>query len=349
MRYSDLKEKELDLLSKIKQDIAGLPPDVNPRLLGKIERLIQLALQGKDEKGRDPSEYGDVASPLSKIDDNDVKAHYKTMAKFMLGNGLTFDEIKDIINLMKEDKLINQNELRAVSSDISKIIPYYKTSQGTQHYFDDMLMYQPGQRIGPGEILFATHSKDLTKGTKGDVTVISQGREIEVKGGRTGGRFSDDDVKTNSNQYLKNATEFIKKYQDIVGKPGKSGYSMAHLVGAIRHNSKQADDLARDAAITIGSLWGDSQYIKNIEQELKAGNAEQALYYHGLANLEVYFGAKAAGMAILFIDASKQPAATNYADSLPELLEVCTVIVKSAYPITTRVGEAFPKITAIVK
>lgn len=346
MRYSELKEFDLD---KLKQDVAYLPSDTNPRLLSKIEKLIRLALQGKDDKGRDASEYGDVAGPLSKVEDGDVRAHYKVMAKFMLGNGLTYKEVSEMVRLMHEDKLIDPKQLRAPQSDISKIIPFYKTSQATEHYFDDMLMYQPGQRVGPGEILFATHSKNLTKGSKGDITVLSQGTEIEVKGGKTGGRFSDDDVKNNSGKYLENVKAFFEKYKAIMPKPGKSGYSMAHLIGAIHQHSDQADAIAKDASLTIGSLWGDTPYIKNIEQELKAGNAEQALYYHGLANLEAYFSVKAEGMAILFIDAGKQPAVTNYADSLNDLLKICTVIVKSAYPITTRVGEAFPKITAIRK
>jgi hypothetical protein len=346
MRYFEFKEADI---TQVKQDIQNLPDDAPSRIVDKIANLIQLAMKGQDEKGRDMSSYSDIASPLSKIDDVDVRGQYKVMAKFMLGNDLSFTEIKKIISNLESDTLINKKQLRAVSSDISKIIPFYKTSTEVAHYFDDMLMYQPGQRIGPGEILFSAHSKDLTKGKKGDLTVISSGQEIEVKGGKTGGRFSDDDVKNNSTAYLNNVQTYLKKWGPIFGKPGKSGYSMAHVVGAIKHNPDKAEEIIKDTSDTIGSLFGESEHIQSIEQELRNGNAEQALYYHGLANLHIYFGAKVSGMGILFIDAGKQPAETNYADNLPELLKVCQVIVKSAYPITTRIGEAFPKITAIVK
>ena len=347
MKYSQII-KEADL-KQIKQDVMNLPDSTNARVLDKIENLIQIAMGGTDEKGRDQSSYSRIAGPLSKIDDADVKAQYKTMAKFMIGNDLTFEEMKKIIQDLETDTVINQKQLRAVTSDISKIIPYYNHSKQTAHYFDDMLMYQPGQRIGPGEILFSAHSKNLTKGKKGDLTVLANGQEIEVKGGKTGGRFSDDDVKNNSRVYLNNAQDYLNKYKDIFGTPGKSGYSMAHVVGAIKHNPDKAEDIISDTTKVIQSLFGESEYISQIGEQLKAGNAEKALYFHGLANLHIYFGAKVAGMGILFIDAGTQPAQTNYADSLPELLEVCQVIVKSAYPITTRVGEAFPKITAIVK
>jgi hypothetical protein len=339
-------------ISQIQQDVQKLPPDANPRLLQKLQDTIDLAINGPESstKPKTPSTYGSVSTPLKDIEDRDVKAHYQVMAKFMIGNGLTSKEIKDIIMLLQQDELINQNALRSTSSDLSKIIPYYNTSPEVQHYFNDMLMYQPGQRIGPGEILFSTHSKNLTKGTKGDLSVISDNREIEVKGGRTAGRFSDDDVKTNIAPYSASVSNFMKKYGAVIKGAGKSGYSMEHIVAGMNANPELANDIATDAVATIGALWGsNNNYLPEIEKALRGKNPRDALYYHGLANLEIYFGAKAAGMAILFIHAAKSPAKTNYADSLEDLLNVCNVSVSSAYPISPRPAEAFAKITAVAK
>jgi hypothetical protein len=339
-------------INQIAQGIQKLPPDTNPRLLQKLQDLIDLAINGSEAspKPKTPSTYGSVATPLSNVEDRDIKAHYKVMAKFMIGNGLTSKEIKDIILRLQEDKLINMSQLQTSSSDISKIIPYYNTSPEVAHYFDDMLMYQPGQRIGPGEILFSTHSKNLTKGTKGDLSVISDNREIEVKGGKTAGRFSDDDVKTNIAPYSAEVTKFTQKYSKLIAGAGKVGYSMEHIVAGMNANPDTANEIVADAMTTIGALWGsENKYLPEIEKALKSKNSKDALYYHGLANLEIYFGAKAAGMGILFVHAGKTPARTNYADSLEDLIAVSNISVSSAYPISPRPAEAFPKISAVAK
>jgi hypothetical protein len=339
-------------INQIAQGVQKLPPDTNPRLLQKLQDLIDLAINGPEvsPKPKTPSTYGAVATPLSSVEDKDIKAHYKVMAKFMIGNGLTSKEIKDIILRLQEDKLINMSQLQASSSDISKIIPYYNTSPEVAHYFDDMLMYQPGQRIGPGEILFSTHSKNLTKGTKGDLSVISDNREIEVKGGTSAGRFSDDDVKTNIAPYSAEVTKFTQKYSKLIAGAGKVGYSMEHIVAGMNANPDMANEIVADAMTTIGALWGsNNKYVPEIEKALRKKDPKTALYYHGLANLEIYFGAKAAGMGILFIRAGKVPARTSYADSLEDLLAVTNITVTSAYPISPRPGEAFPKISAVAK
>ena len=342
-------------ISQIAQGVQQLSPNTNPRLLQKLQDLIDFAINGSGSAPtpKTPSTYGAVATPLSNVEDNDVKKHYQVMAKFMIGNGLTSKEIKDIIFKLQDDTLINMNALRSTSSDISKIIPYYKTSPEVAHYFNDMLVYQPGQRIGPGEILFAVHSKNLTKGKKGDLIVISDNREIEVKGGTVAaGRFSDDDVKANVAPYSSAVSNFMKKYGAVikVKGAGKSGYSMEHIVAGMNANPELADDIATDAIATIGALWGsNNSYLPKIEEALRGKNPSNALYYHGLANLEIYFGAKTAGMGILFIRAGKTPAQTNYADSLEELLSVSNISVSSGYPISPRPGEAFPKISAVAK
>lgn len=352
MRAKEFLKEDPAQINQLAQGVQKIPPDTDPRLLQKLQDLIDLAINGSSASPRPktPSSYGAVATPLSNVEDRDVKAHYKLMAKLMLGNGLTSKEINDIITGLQQDKIISMDALTSASSDLSKIIPYYNTSPEVAHYFDDMLMYQPGQRIGPGEILFSTHSKNLTKGVKGDLTVLSDNREIEVKGGKTAGRFSDDDVKTNIAQYSAAVSNFIKKYGSLIKGAGKSGYSMEHIVAGMNANPDQANEIASDATATIGALWGaDNRYLPEIEKALKSKDPKNALYFHGLANLDIYFGAKAAGMGILFIHAGSTPARTNYADSLEDLVNISNINVSSAYPISPRPAEAFPKISAIAK
>ena len=137
MRFYEFITEDPEQIRQIAQGVQKIPPDTNPRLLQKLQDLIDLAINGPEgsPKPKTPSTYGAVATPLSNVEDRDVKAHYKVMAKFMIGNGLTSKEIKDIIFKLQEDTLVNIDALKSTSSDISKIIPYYKTSPEVAHYF----------------------------------------------------------------------------------------------------------------------------------------------------------------------------------------------------------------------
>ena len=117
---------------------------------------------------------------------------------------------------------------------VDKILAYYNNSVETRQYYRDMLLLQPAQRIGPGEILFATHDKRLLKGTKGDLTIVATGQEIEVKGGKTSGRFTDDDI-TPSGEYFTMSSQFIKKYKNRVPSV-PSGINYAGLIAGIQNN-----------------------------------------------------------------------------------------------------------------
>ena len=107
----------------------------------KYERLakdiVDLAINGPKTapKGKSTNTYSSVSAPLKSVEDRDVTAHYKVMAKFMIGNGLTSKEIKDIIFKLQNDDLINPTALRSSSSDLSKIIPYYKTNLKANRQF----------------------------------------------------------------------------------------------------------------------------------------------------------------------------------------------------------------------
>jgi hypothetical protein len=348
MRSFELLHEDPKKIDQLVQNIKNLPADIDPRILEKLEDLIDLAINGSKSSTK-LTPYTSVSSQLKDIDDTDVKKYYKVMAKLLIGNGLTATEIKNLITKLQNDSLIVMSELESPSSDISKIIPFYNTSPEVAHYFNDMLMFQPGQRIGPGEILFVTHSKNLFKGGKGDLTVISDNREIEVKGGKTAGRFRDDDVKVNVSPYLQKVSDFYKKYDSLISRTG-TGYSMQHIVDGITLNPEKQKDIVDDAISAISTLWGsDNKYISNIKDALLNKNAQDALYFHALANLELYFKVKADKMGILFIHAKSSPAKTNYASGLDDLLKITNVSASSAYPITLKSSEAFPKITAVAK
>lgn len=215
-------------------------------------------------------------------------------------------------------------------------------------------MYQPGQRIGPGEILLATHSRTLIKGRKGDLTVMNlQGEpagEIEVKGGKEAGRFTDDDLAP-SGAYLTKVNQWKEKYSEMPGFPytEKSGTSYGPLAKWLASNKDKAKEVLNDLKSVLSTLFPGSTKIDDIIQNMESGNARGAATFHALANIEAYFAVKKGGMGILFIDAKSNPPKTSYADNLNELLAVSDIRQFGAYPVSPNKTAPFPKMAVIAK
>ena len=206
MRYKELKENP-QTIKALAQQVASLPKDTSDRMLDKLSNAIALAQGGGEQ-----NQYKQVSAMTKDIDDQDMKRYYGVVSKMMIGNDLTSQEITGIIKAINTNKCVNMEELMKPFNTVDKILAYYNNSVETRQYYRDMLLLQPAQRIGPGEILFATHDKRLIKGTKGDLTIVATGQEIEVKGGKTSGRFTDDDI-TPSGEYFTMSAQFIKKYK----------------------------------------------------------------------------------------------------------------------------------------
>jgi hypothetical protein len=330
-------KQAIDFLAK---QISQLSPDTNPRILDQISRAIELA----QNKSGDDSLYKNVATKLSSIDDPDMKKYYKIVSKFMLGNGLTSQEITGIIKAINDNQCVNIAELKKPSNTLANILKYYTNSVETQKYYNDLLMFQPGQRIGPGEILFATHSKELIKGTKGDLTVVATGQEIEVKGGIEYGRFRDDDILPKPTYYNK-ASQFEKKYKGIVPLV-TSGIGYSALIQGINKDPQKSNSIMIDVEEVINDLFPANPYTGEILKAIKSGDAKKANNLHGYANLDAYFKAKTkdGGMGILFVNAKEGTATTSYAENLSQLLQAFNLDVATAYPISTVPLNPFPKI-----
>ena len=340
MRYKELKENP-QTIKALAQQVAKLPKDTSDRMLDKLSNAIALA-QGGGEQNL----YKKVSAMTKNIDDEDMKRYYGTVSKLMIGNDLTSQEITGIIKAINNNKCVNLNQLMKPFNTVDKILAYYNNSVETRQYYRDMLLLT-AQRVGPGEILFATHDKRLIKGTKGDLTIVATGEEIEVKGGRTSGRFTDDDLRL-SGEYLKLSADFMKKYKGRIPYP-RSGISYAGLIAGIQNNPNIAKEILKDTQTIIKELWKGSPYVKNIMAEVKKGDANKAKYFHGLANINAYFNVKQGGMGILFLRLGESPAGTSYAESLPKLLQIADIKIDSAYPITTTPINPFPKMGVVPK
>ena len=334
-----------DGIMSLAKQIKNLPADTDPAILDKINDYIQLAT----DKNQDPEAniYTRISRKVKGIQDQDMQKYYKIVSKFMIGNGLSGKQIDAIINAINNNNCVSLAELKTSQNSLENILFMYKDSIETQKYYNDLLMYQPASRIGPGEILFATHSKELVKGTKGDLTVMATNQEIEVKGGMFAGRFKDDDILPASG-YTDKAKQFETKYKGLV-RAVPSGIGYASIIQGIQNNKAQANNIYKDFQIILKDLFPNNPYQKQIVQAVKAGDAKKANNLHGLANLSAYFSAKAGGMGILFINVKGGTATTSYAENLAQLLQAFDVKVETSYPITQVPLNPFPKIGVTAK
>ena len=332
------------IMSLTKQ-IQNLPPDTDPAILDKINDYIQLA----QDKQEDPEAniYTRISRKVKDIEDQDMQKYYKIVSKFMIGNGLSGKQIDAIINAINNNECVNLDELKRSQNSLENILFMYKDSVETQKYYNDLLMYQPASRIGPGEILFATHSKELFKGQKGDLTVMATGQEVEVKGGMFAGRFKDDDILPAAG-YTDKSQQFERKYKGIV-RAVPSGIGYAALIQGMQSDKQQANNIYKDFQLILKDLFPNNPYQKQIVQAVKRGDAKKAQNLHGMANLAAYFGAKAGGMGILFINVKGGTATTSYAENLEQLLQAFDLKVDTAYPITQVPLNPFPKIGVTAK
>ena len=347
VKHGIIKE-DPQAVQDLAQKVAELPADVSPRIIDKINKALRLA------RGGDASQYKKVARAVAKVKDPDLQTHYEAVAKAMISNGLTTAEMSGIIREIKNNSCVNLKQLKQPFNTLDKILKFYDASTETQKYYRDLLMYQPGQRIGPGEILLATHSKTLIKGAKGDLTVMNMegepAGEIEVKGGKEAGRFTDDDLEISA-AYKTKVDQWAQKYAVIPGFPytQKSGTGYGPLAKWLASNQEKADEVLTDLKSILDSLFPTSTRNDNIIQSLKNGQAKAAAEYHALANIEAYFSVKKGGMGILFINAKANPPKTSYADTLEELLAASNIKEYGSYPVSTNKTAPFPKISVIPK
>ena len=334
------------IMSLTKQ-IKNLPPDTDPAILDKINDYIKMATDKTQTQDPEANIYTRISRKVKGIEDADMQKYYKIVSKFMLGNGLSGNQIDAIINAINKNTCVQLDELKKSQNSLENILFMYKDSIETQKYYNDLLMYQPASRIGPGEILFATHSKELVKGQKGDLTVMATNQEIEVKGGMFAGRFKDDDILP-APGYTDKAKQFETKYKGIV-RAVPSGIGYAALIQGMQADKKQANNIYKDFQLIIKDLFPNNPYQKQIVQAVKNGDAKKAQNLHGMANLAAYFGAKAGGMGILFINVKGGTATTSYAENLEQLLQAFDLKVDTAYPITQVPLNPFPKIGVTAK
>ena len=218
-------------------------------------------------------------------------------------------------------------------------------------------MYQPGQGIGPGEILFSTLSQSIQKGGKGDLTIGTKGVEVKGSDEETGsgaGRMRDNDVfATRSTNYSQLAAKFLEKFPT----ENSTGWSLGTrgVMGMIAQEKDQAKKKTlEDYVIKLfNAVFPDSSYSADFSKAIRTADVKKAHYYYGLSNMQLYDKVKGGQQGYLFVDTSKGPPQTTYIENFTSVqkgLENGILKLKTSTPyIVAKRGqekEIYPKVSA---
>jgi len=341
-----LREAEPQDIQSLAKQVSNLPADVSDRIIDRISSALELAQQ-KDKKGGQQTMFKKTALALKGTGDSDLLKYYKEVARYMLGNGLTSKEITTIITKISEDKCVIMSELKKPQNVLSNIIPTSTMSLETKKYYRS-LFGASEYGVGPGELLFATHSPSLAKEGKGDLKVIGDNttREIEVKAKRKkAARFVDRSTFP-TGDYMAMANNFIKKYKKIIPMAG-DGASFNHIRNGIASmNPKQVEQVKTDVTAMVSSIFNNKKHTTKIINNLfgSAYDESKLKAYWATACIERYFNAKEGGMGILFCRLQADEIQTNYAADYKSFASFAKVNqVGTVYIVSSNTSYPFPQ------
>jgi len=340
-----LREAEPQDIKALAKQVANLPADVSDRIIDRISSALELAQQ-KDKKGGQQTMFKRTAVALQQTGDSDLKKYYKEVARYMLGNGLTSKEITTIIKKISEDDCVKMDELKKPENVLSKIIPTSTMSLETKKYYRS-LFGASEYGVGPGELLFATHSPTLSKKGSGDLKVMDGGptKEIEVKAKRKKAARFVDRATAPTGDYMTLANNFMKKYKGIMPMSA-DGVSFNHIRSGIQNmNAKQIQECKEEVGAMVSSLFNNKVKTNKIVNNLFGAYDEGKLKaFWATACIERYFNAKKGGMGILFCRLQADDIQTNYAENFDAFNSFAKVNgVGTVYPIAKERSYPFPQ------
>ena len=344
-----LREAEPQDIKALAKQVANLPAGVSDRIIDRITSALELAQQ-KDKKGGQQTMFKRTALALKGTGDEDLKKYYKEVARYMLGNGLTSNEITTIIKQISEDKCVIMSELKKPENLLSKIIPTSTMSLETSKYYRS-LFGASEYGVGPGELLFATHSPTLRKKGAGDLTVIDSsgdptGKEIEVKAKRKKAARFVDRATAPTGDYMTMANNFMKKYKGKIPMSA-DGASFNHIRTGIQNmDPQQIEQVKEEVGAMVLSLFNSEEKKNKIINNLfgPSYNESKLKAFWATACIERYFDAKKGGMGILFCRLQANDIQTNYAEDFNAFNSFAKVNgVGTVYPVSKERSYPFPQ------
>lgn len=294
--------------------------------------------------------FGMVGGQLQAINDPDVNAAQKLLAKYIFSLDATPAEKKELFDAWKSDKLVNIELLMSPGKHtISELIYNYGKNQAITELTNDLFQIAAlGQ--GKGEFLLSVFSKRINKRKKGDLQIA--GKNIEVKTfDKDGGRFFDQDVKPSS-QYA-NAVENFRNTWDadikeFMPKVPSTGLKLSDVMAiGQRLDPKQSAAYFKDFETVLSALFPGMD-VSNIMSAVKTNNIGAAKQQYAITNLNYYSKVKVDDDAIMFIDLASKPATFTMFKTAEDLAKGgFRLHADTVYPVTSAVRSAYPQMRII--
>jgi hypothetical protein len=331
-----VEELKAQLLAKIKE----LPTDpATMKTLQEIEDLLAAVGAGSRSEM--------IGNVLKTIEDPDVNKAQKLLAKYVLSLDASPEDRKKMLDVWKNDKLVNVSELlKPGQRTVQSLINGYDQNPAIKELTDDLSQIAAlGQ--GKGEFLLSVFSKKITKAGKGDLAVDGVGT-LEVKTTDQGaGRFFDQQVRPTS-KYQGAANDFKDLFKDEIAQQkvqsatGISVPGLIRLYGSLPTDKRSQFQKAIKSVIT--QLFPSApNMVDPIVNSIMAGNANQAKQRYAVANLNNYMAQKD-DVGILVINLKKDPYSFVFFKDNRSLNQGGLRLHSStAYPITDEFRNAYPQ------
>lgn len=328
-----------DLKIALSNKIKALPSDKSTeKALAEIEEILSSTNAG----GR----FGFVGGQLQAINDPEVNAAQKLLAKYILSLDTTQAEKKELFDTWKSDKLVNIELLLSPGKHpISDLIYGYGKNKAITELTNDLSQIATlGQ--GKGEFLLSVFSKRINKRRKGDLQIA--GKNIEVKTlDVAGGRFFDQEVRPSSQ--FSNAVENFRNtwaadIKEIMPKTAATGLKLSDVMAiGQRLDPKRSAEYFKDFEAVLAAIFPGMD-ISPIMSAVKTNNIGVAKQQYAVTNLNYYSKVKVDDDAMMFIDLTTKPFTFTVFKTADELAKSgLRLHAGTVYPITNDPRTAYPQ------
>ena len=333
----------INLKLTLSDKIKALPSDKSTeKALGEIEEILSTVNAG----GR----VGFISGQLQAINDPEVNAAQKILAKYIVSLDASSAEKKELFDAWKSDKLVNIEALLSPGKHtVSDLIYGYGKNRAIKELTDDLSQVAAlGQ--GKGEFLLSVFSKRINKRKKGDLQVA--GKNIEVKTlDKGGGRFFDQEVRPSSQ--FSNAVENFRNTWDadirqVMPKIPGAGLKLMDVMNIGQGlDPKKAAAYFNDFEKVLNSIFPGID-VSNIISAVKTNNLGAAKQAYSLANLDYYSKIKVDDDAMMFIDLTTAPFTFIVFKTIDDLTKGgFRLHSDTTYPITNDPRNAYPQMRII--
>lgn len=333
------KDPLYNLKLAVANKIKTLPADkATEKALQEIEEILGATNAG----GR----VGFVSGVLQAINDPEVNAAQKTLAKYVLSLSADQKARQELFSKWKNDQLVNVDLLLSPGKhSVSDLINGYGTNPAITELTDDLSQVTAlGQ--GKGEFLLSVLSKQINKRQKGDLRIAN--KNIEVKTFDVGGgRFFDQEVRPSGG--FGSAVENFRNTWDADIKaampkiPG-TGLKLADVMAIAQTlDPKRSAAYYKDFEKVLATIFPEMD-VSGIMSGVKSNNINAAKQSYAVTNLNYYSKVKVDDDGMMFIDLNAKPFSFVVFSNAEELAEGgLRLHADTVYPITNDPRYAYPQ------